>query len=354
MKKLSSLLLKNLVTLIIVSAISVCLVLHPKFTVTGIKNGFELLGNNLIPALFPFMVLSSYVSKSDISQFIKKLFEKPFRYIFKTNGYGIMPFVMGLLGGYPIGAKLINDFNKEGKITQNETERLFYWCINPSPAFTITAVGTFMLGNTQSGFILYASCVLASLTVGFFCRFITDDTYHSLKCEKNNKNKNIFVKSVSDAGEAMLSVCGWMLTFSVISAFCDGLIFQSSALTLIKSVAEVTLGCKNASETGLSLPIIAGILSFGGLAVICQCLKYSTECGVKPKFFICARLINAALSSLYCSFIIKLFPGSQEVVAIISTSKMQFTLYHSTAATIILLIMCILLILEVDNRKKVC
>ncbi len=354
MKKLSSLLLKNLVTLIILSAISVCLIIYPKDTANGIKQGFQLLGNSLIPALFPFMVLSSYISESNISRIISKFFEKPFNKIFRTSGYGIVPLVLGLLGGYPVGAKTVAEFYTEGKISRNDAGRLLYWCINPSPAFAVTAVGTFMLGNTGSGFLLYASCVLASLTIGFFCRFLSNGEISQIKEAENDPNRNIFVKSVSNGSEGMFSVCGWVLTFSVLSSLCEALKLPYTLSCIIKSVGEVTTGCKNALSAELSIPVIAGILGFGGFAVICQCATYSSVCKTEMKFLMCSRLLNASLSAIYCSLLLKIFPQCAEASVVIGTGTASFTLYHSMGATIILFIMCALLILEVDNRKKMC
>lgn len=354
MKRLSSLLLKNILTLVIVSAIGVCLIIHPQNTAEGIKNGFLLLGNNLIPALFPFMVLSSYISESSVARMISKLFEKSFKLIFKTSGYGVIPFVLGCLGGYPVGAKTVSEFYKSNKISQNDATRLLYWCINPSPAFLITAIGTFMLGNTKSGFLLYFSCLLSSVTVGFICRFLSDDEIYPIETENIKPNENIFVKSVSKGSEGMLGICGWVLTFCVLAALCDALKIPYSISYIIKSVGEVTTGCKNAVSSGLALPVIAGIAGFGGFAVICQCASYSSECHVKMKYLICSRLINAALSGIYCSALLKLFPQCENASVVISTSTTTFTLYHSIGAAIILIIMCALLILEVDNRKKMC
>ena len=354
MKRFSSLFLKNIVTLVIVCAIGVCLVIYPSKTAEGIKNGFLLLGNNLIPALFPFMVLSSFVSESNIAEFISRFFEKAFKLIFKTSGYGIIPLLLGFLGGYPVGAKIISEFYYNKKISQNDAARLFFWCINPSPAFAITAVGTFMLNNTQMGLILYFSCLLSSLTVGFFCRFISNDEVLSIRKSNPNKKENSFVKSVTKGSEGMFAICGWVLTFCVLISLCDALKLPYSISTIIKSVGEVTTGCKSAIYTGLSLPVIAGILGFGGFAVICQCASYCTLCKVKIKFFICSRIINAALCAIYCSLILKLFPQSEVTGVVIGTSLYSLTLYHSIGATIILLIMCVVLILEVDNRKKIC
>ena len=354
MKRISSVLLKNILTLIIVSAIGVCLILYPKNTAEGIKNGFLLLGNNLIPALFPFMVLSSYISGSNISVMISRFFEKPFRKIFRISGYGIIPFILGSIGGYPVGAKTVSEFYESGKFSQNDADRLLYWCINPSPAFLVTAVGTFMLGNTKSGFLLYFSCLLASLTIGFFCRFLSDGEIRPIEIRTNKAKENIFVKSVSKGSEGMLSICGWVLTFCVLASLCDALNFPYSISYIIKSVGEVTTGCKNAVSAGLSLPVIAGISGFGGFAVICQCASYSSVCKVEMKYLICSRIINSALSAIYCSTLLKLFPQCESVSVVIGTGTATFHLYHSIGATIILLVMCALLILEVDNRKKIC
>jgi hypothetical protein len=66
------------------------------------------------------------------------------------------------------------DLYKANRLTQNEAERLMLFTINSGPAFALTAVGTNMLGNTLSGVILYISTILTSLTIGFFCRFLSD------------------------------------------------------------------------------------------------------------------------------------------------------------------------------------
>ena len=354
MKRFSSLVLKNILTMIIASAMAVCLIIYPKSTAQGIKNGFLLLGNNLIPALFPFMVLSTYISGSSIAEMISKLFEKPFKIIFKASGYGVIPFILGSLGGYPVGAKTVCEFYENGKISQNDAQRLLYWCINPSPAFLITAVGTFMLGNTTSGFLLYFSCLLSSLTVGFFCRFLSSDEIHPIENHPQKSKESLFVKSVSKGSEGIFAICGWVLTFCVLASLCDALNLPYSLSYIIKSVGEVTTGCKNAVSSGLSLPVISGISGFGGFAVICQCTSYSILCKVQTKYLICSRLINSALSGIYCSLLLKIFPQCQNVSVVIGTSTASLTLYHSMSAAIILIVMCALLILEVDNRKKMC
>lgn len=334
--------------------VGACLLIYPKATADGIRNGLELLGNSLIPSLFPFMVLSSYITQSGVAQIIGKLFEKPFSHIFKTNGYGVVPWLSGLLGGYPVGAKTVAELYTDNKISQSQAQRLLYWCVNPSPAFTVTAVGTFMLGNTESGLILYASCVLSSLTVGFLCRFLSDGEAPADLHGHRPPRENAFASSVSNGGKAMLSVCGWVLTFSVLCALCEPLNLPQSVASLIRASSEVTTGCKNVATQGMSLPVMAAVTGFGGFAVICQCGVYSSACGLKSRYLLCSRILNSALGTIYCALLLKVFPQCETVGAVISTPVNTLPLYHSMGAAVILMAMCLLLILEVDNRKKVC
>lgn len=348
--------LRKVVTAILPIFIAVCLLLYPKNTAQGIRNGLTLLGTDLIPSLFPFMVLSTYISHSSLSQAAAQFLGKPARFLFKTGGNGIIAFILGALGGYPVGAKTVSELYTQGKITLNETERLFYWCINPAPAFVITAVGVFMLGSFSSGVILYCSCILASLTMGILCRFLSDGkkTQFENTSESKKPQKNIFVKSVSEGTEAMLAVCGWVLTFSAISSICEIFGKERTEVLFLKSVLEVTTGCKTAASNGFGVPVIAGIIGFGGFAVLFQVAAYADICGIQIKRLLCSRLINAAFSSLFASVLIKLFPQSQAVSVNLGGTSTSLLLYHSVPATVILLIMCAVFILEVDNRKKVC
>lgn len=330
------------------------LIAFPKEIGNGVKSGLLLLGDSIIPALFPFMVFASYIAFSPYSDRISMLLKKPAQKLFSTNGNGLTAVILGILGGYPIGAKTVAEYYQQGLLSANEAHRIIPWCVNPSPAFVITATGTFLLRNTKSGAIIYISVILASLTIGVFNRFIKID------CEKNEKTnisplmqKDVFINSVASASKAMLAICGWVLTFSALCAGFDCLTDNEHLSLLIKSIAEVTNGCRLAAEEGLSLPLICAITSFGGFAVIFQVSPYLQICSYNLRVFICWRLLSAALSAFYCSLFIRLFPDAQSVYQVISVADKSFTVSHSISAAVILLITCVVLILEVDNKRKV-
>lgn len=330
------------------------LLVYPKEASDGIRAGLSIIGSDILPSLFPFMVVSSYVADNNIIQRLGILTDKFTKKVLRTNGFSVIAFLLGIMGGYPVGAKTIRDYYVTGRLTQNEAERLFYWCINPSPAFTITAVGLLMMGSIQTGGIIYLSCILASITIGFFCRFLNDDTaVNKTDFAMPKKSDNSFVKSVSSGTEAMLGICGWVLIFSAFSSVISALPLNESVKLFINSVCEVTTGCNAAIENRLSVAVVTAIVGFGGFAVICQINSFASACNVKPSRLICSRVITSSISVVYYSLITKIFPQYTEAAVVIGTQENSFTLYKSIPVTVLLLIMCALLILEVDNRKKV-
>ena len=330
------------------------LLVYPKEAADGIRAGLSLIGSDILPSLFPFMVVSSYVADNNFIQRLGVLTDKFTKKVLRTNGFSVIAFLLGIMGGYPVGAKTIRDYYATGKLTQNEAERLFYWCINPSPAFTVTAVGLLMMGSVQTGGIIYLSCILASITIGFFCRFLNDDTaVNKIDFTIPEKADNSFVKSVTSGTESMLGICGWVLIFSAFSSVVSALPLNESVKLFVKSVCEVTTGCNTAIESRLPVAVVTAVVGFGGFAVICQINSFASACNVKLSRLICSRVINSSISVVYYSLITKIFPQYTQAAVVIGTQENSFILYKSIPVTILLLMMCILLILEVDNHKKV-
>ncbi len=328
---------------------------YPTEIADGIRNGLLLLGENIIPSLFPFMVLSGYVRGSTATDFAANHLHKISNIFFRVNSYGLIAVIMGLLGGYPIGAKTTAEFLRDGKLSLKEAQRVMLWCVNPGPSFVITSVGTFMAGSYARGIIMYLSCVLTSLSIGFFygilCRFAKVESQPAKTFPITDKH--LFIKAVTDGSRGMLSICGWVLIFCGASSFADTVINSSALNLFIKCLSEVTLGCKTGIENNLSLPLICAILGFGGFAVIAQVTPYLEACQVKLKTFICWRIIYGAASAFYCSRLLYFFPQYSSAFAC-ESSKINIGISYNLPVAAILILMCFVLVLEVDNHRKMC
>ncbi len=355
MQKKSSLsFFKNLIKAVLCLLCIMLLIIFPKEAGNGIKEGFKVLYETLIPTLFPFMIISSYIASAPFVAKLREKINKPSYLFFNINSCALITLLLSFLGGYPVGGKTACEFYESKQITQTQAKRLLFFCVNPGFPFCVTALGTFMLKNTKAGLLLFICVVLSSLTVGFVLSFTE-------KRQFSNEGKNpaissefLFIDSVSKGNYAIISVCGWVLIFSAVCSVLKALPLNSNASLFLSCIFEVTTGCKASAESGIPLPLISLMLSFGGLAVIFQVGPYLKSCNVSLKEFFCWRVINGAISGLYCLFFTKLFPVETATAVNLTVKNTVFTFNHSFLAGGICVLMCLVFIFEVDNRRKIC
>ncbi len=353
-KKFPALILKNLCQVVMLCFCFAGLLLFPKEASQGIKTGLKTLYETLIPALFPFMILSSYISLSPITYRLSKKVNRISEFLFKINGNALITLLLSFFGGYPVGAKTACELYERKSFSENEINRLFCFCVNPSLPFCVTAVGTFMLKNTLSGVILYVSCVLGGLTLGIILRFTGKKTGVLPAPEKNLSEQNILTESVARGNSSIISVCGWVLVFSCINEVFRAFPLGNKTALFLTCFFEVTVGCREAISQSIPLHLIAALLSFGGLAVIFQVSPYLKKCNISFKQFFCWRVINSLLSGIICFLLVKIFPQALNTSASISIGSSNFALSHSILAGSVCILMCLVFIFEVDNKRKIC
>ena len=124
----------------------------------------------IIPALFPFFVLSILLNRLGLPGMLGKLFAPFASRLYGISGAGASALLIGLTGGYPLGAAYIADMERQGSITASEGERLLGFCNNSGPAFIIGAVGSGVFGSVKIGLLLYAVHIFADQ--GRLCKLV--------------------------------------------------------------------------------------------------------------------------------------------------------------------------------------
>ena len=142
------------ITAVIISMI--CIFKMPDAVTQGVTDGLKICFNVILPSLFPFMVLSAYIVKSEALSFFYKLFYPLTRFVLHQPLCTVPVVIMGLVGGFPVGAKMTFLLLEKGQITKNQAQRLCMFCVNGGPAFVITAVGVNMLASNKAGIIIFA------------------------------------------------------------------------------------------------------------------------------------------------------------------------------------------------------
>lgn len=176
------------------------LIIFSSSNLSAAKNGLVLWANSVVPSLFPFFVATELLSYTNFTYYLGKILNKFMKPIFNIRGEGAFALIMGIISGYPTGAKIAANFRKNNICSKEECERLLSFTNNSGPLFIIGTVGISMFGNSTIGFLLLITHLLASLTVGILFRFWKYDEKSTL--QKNNSYVNFKDDiSLSNLGE---------------------------------------------------------------------------------------------------------------------------------------------------------
>ncbi len=309
---------------LIVSAPAVC--------ATGAKRGLSVCAGVLIPALFPFAVPVLFLINTKTFQSIK------------SKATAVL--ILSLIGGYPIGAKLISELYKGKSIDANTAVMLLPFCVNAGPAFIVIAVGKGILNNISLGFILLFSHITASvISAVIFLPKSVFKRQEKTNCREISSADN-FVLSVKNAADATISICAFVVLFSVINEYIIHFSSAFKPLSVLVFTTEVTYAV---SQTN-NIYLISFLLGFAGISIWIQILSMCESIKPKPLLFVFSRIFHGVLSALITAIILKLFDVSVYTISNnISTQNKPF--YSDYPLSFSLIIMAILLVISITSKK---
>ena len=338
------------------AALATLFVAMPQYSAKGVRTGLLICAQTVVPSLFPFCVLSSFFVKTGLCSALGRLILPFTQKLFALPGEagGIM--IMGLCGGFPVGASMTAVLLENGVLNRHDAVRLMMFCVNAGPAFVIGAVGAGMLGSVKAGAILFCSLSSASLIVGFLTRFIPckeEGEYHVTKAYIEHQSvRDALPSAVTDGTKAIISICAWVVIFSCLLEYVPLLGLSRETDVLLNCVLEVTRGCASAVNL-CNIPVLAAALGWSGLSVHCQVMRYVKSAGVPVMHFMCARVLNGAIASVICAGLLKIFPCAVTTIAQnIQTVPVAFSFSAPAAAA--MMFMGALLILDLDSKRKKC
>ena len=334
MKKLISLL-----SLIFISLFCFLIILKPEICINSAISGVLLCGNVFIPSIYPFTFGVLFINNSGVLKLLKPL-DKLTNKLFGLNYYETAIFLLSLIGGYPLGAKLLaeNPSQKSGIMIN--------FCINAGPAFIILAVGKGVFKSSTLGWVLYASHIIASLLIMLFL---------SGKAKKFNTNfinkKPLglignFTKSAADAADTVIKICGLVILFSTITAYLNMLFKKIKTLYFITLLCEVT----NAVFKTDNILLVSFLLGFAGLSIWAQ--VFSLLKGVKINYlrFILFRILHGGISSAVTYLLLKVLKFSVNTLS--NNIRFDYKLFvNGPAVAFSLIITGIVLIISLYNKK---
>ena len=336
----------SLITIIFVFGFIVLIIVNPALCRDGAINGILVCGRIIIPSLYPFTVCVLFLMKSGIVNrldFITPVTVK----ILGINAREFIIMLFSFIGGFPVGAKLINECVASGKTDKTRGGVMLNYCINAGPAFIIGAVGIGITGSREVGYILLLSHILSALILCLLCRFFLPPQKENAKFRKSNiALTDAFVLSAAEAASAVLNVCAFIILFSAINTYLTEFSEHIPILKWILLLTEVTNGITNTNN----ILLISFLLGFSGICVWCQIISAAKAVKINYFLFVLFRVLHGAISAVLTFVLLKIFSISIETFSNNRSYSLK-TLYSTPALSISMLIMCIVFMISVATKK---
>ena len=326
---------KNIISIIFLF-FTTCLIIFSKSNIQAVKNSLNIWVNNVIPSLFPFFIATELLNHTNIPKIIGNIFNKIMRPLFNVPGIGAYAFIMGIISGYPVGAKIVTDFRNNNLCTKEEAERLITFTNNSGPLFILGTVGITLFYDTTIGILLLFTHILACISVGIIFRF-----WKSKEKEKRNTQTidntisfsslgEVLSKSILSAINSIVLIGGFIVLFGVILSILQNTyilnllklislplfnllnIPSDFVVGILTGILELTSGVSTVSGIAckkLSINIItsAFLLGFGGISIMLQVLSIISKSDISIKPYILGKLLQGALAAFYTFLIINNF-----------------------------------------------
>ncbi len=314
---------------------------------SGLKSCYE----TVVPSMFPFLIAASLSGSGKLPKAILRPVSRLTELFFGLPAESIFAVLLSQFGGYLSGVKSAHSLCETGKISALQAEKLMLFCINPGIGFAVNALGSIMLLSRESGRIVFISVCISSMLCGIISRFVPCKSVANKKPEKQPPSfSEAVVNSVSSGTFSLLTACSFVCLFSGIAAVFDAYVPSGNIKTASICLLEITNGCLLASKE-MSLPFISAMCAFGGVCVHMQIFASADNFRVRIPLFYAFRILHAVLSFGVCSLILWLFPYDAQVMINVTPEAALWS--FSAPASVSLLFLSALLILDLDNMYKI-
>lgn len=322
----------------------------------GVREGIKVALELVVPSMFLFLILSNAIIRSRARELAARPFRFLARRVFRIPERETAVVILSLVGGYPVGAKLLGDAVREGRLSPSEAERMLAYCVNCGPAFLVSGVGAALFDSLALGIELYLSQIAACLLVGFLSS-LRFESGRLTRLPPPSRSRPaggeyaagavLVVGAVGDAVRSMASICGFVVAFSsllpVLRLLLAGL--SPEAACVVQGFLEVTSGCNGLSAcVTLDRVLLAAVFTaFGGVCVHLQVCAMLHGSGVRMKRFLLWRPLYTLVSAAVTKLLLLLTPRVADCISL-SRELPRRTVSVSPAATVFLLLLGVMLL----------
>lgn len=276
-----------------------------EYAFTGLNLWFK----KMIPTLLPFMILSGIMIRMNLTERFAKCFHPLFHKLWGTSLNGSYVILMGMLCGFPMGARVIGELCQADKLSEEEGAFLLSFCNNIGPIYFISFVmSTLSLsGNYLPFIIMYGvplcyGCVLRRLI--YIKRRIGNRVFTaaSLPAARTPSLLLSIDDSVISGLIGIAKLGGYMVFFNLLNIlFIPFAALPERFLSLCNCILEITSGISRAGGSGLYMILI--LLPFGGLSCMAQTYSMIKDTKLSISNYFVHKCIQTAITALIYLFV---------------------------------------------------
>lgn len=280
------------------------LIFDSKTAVAAAHEAVQVCLYTVLPSLFPFITLSVLLNNYLLGRKISIL--RPLCRLCGIPKGGESLLVLGLIGGYPIGAQAAADARRNGSISENTYKRLLGFCNNAGPSFIFGLVAA-QFTRPVLAWIIWCVHMISAIITGIILPQANADT-----CRIIPKNEVTLAQAMTVAIKVISKICGWVILFRVLIAYISGLIPERYAAQNLFGFLELTNGCINLSKIsseGHRFITAICFLNFGGLCVGMQTISVCE--GLGTGMYFPGKLIQTVIGLIISVMLLPLLFATQ-------------------------------------------
>lgn len=259
----------------------------------AVRDALALCVQSVIPALFPFFVVSSLFIDLGCAAVLGRSLAPIMRRLFGVSGAGGTAFLLGIIGGYPVGGRTAGELYRSGQCEREECERLLAFCNNAGPSFILGIAGLGCFGSVRVGAWLYLIHVGAAVMVGLLFRSTSRQMGRPEKTE-TPRWADALIEAVRGGAMSMVNICAFVVFFLVILRLFSR--FTGIQHGAILGIVEMTNGILRLANDRRGFIWAAGLLGWGGLSVHCQTAAVLSGSDLSLKRYFIGKALQAAIS----------------------------------------------------------
>ena len=285
--------LKNLCSILLSLFLIFMLFKNSEISKYSINTSFNIWKNNLIPSIFPIIIISDILVNCNFMSIVSPIFYKLFNTFFNLSYNGTYFFVMSLFIGTPANAILLKELLDKNYIDINEANKLIYICYFSNPLF---------LYNTLS--LIFDKYIVIRIIIihyisNFIILFIIRNKYNYTENKTNlNIHKNNFIiSSIKKATNTMITILGILCFYTLIINYLK-------LNNLFTGILEITTGLFSLINynSNYKLLICIIIVNFGGLSIFSQIKSILEDTNINFINYFKGRMLQIIISLLLCIF----------------------------------------------------